>query len=127
MSKAKVLIVDDEKIVLKAYSIELEEEGFEVFRAATGPEAIEIMKKEMPEIVFTDLVMPGMNGVEICKQIKEIKPDAQVVLISGHPEEVVKYAVAFVEAGGKEEWLRKPLAEDELIQTANKLLQESKA
>ncbi|MFH1874388.1 MAG: response regulator [Pseudomonadota bacterium] len=126
MSKAKVLIVDDEKIVLKAYSLELEEAGFEVFRAASGAEAIAMTKKEMPEIVFTDLVMPGMNGVEICKKIKEIKPDAQVVLISGHPEEVVKYAVAFVDAGGKEEWLRKPLAKDELIETAEKLVKEIK-
>jgi YesN/AraC family two-component response regulator len=122
MGKAKILIVDDEKIVLKAFSRELEHEGYTVFRAITGSEALKIAEREKPEIVFTDLVMPEMNGLEICKAIKQMLPGTEVVLISGFPEEVLKYGLDFVKAGGREEWLRKPLAADELPKAAKKLL-----
>jgi len=124
MAKPKILIVDDEKIVLKAYARELERVGYEVFRAMTGSEAIEIAKRERPDIVFTDLIMPKMNGVEICKTLKGICPDAEIVLISGYPEEVVRFQIAFVDAGGREEWLRKPLSIDELPDTAKLILKE---
>jgi len=120
----KILIVDDERIVLKAYTRELERLGYEVFRAMTGPEALEIAKRECPDIVFTDLVMPEMNGVEICKAIKGICPDAEIVLISGYPEEVVRFQMKFVDAGGREEWLRKPLGIDELPDAAKRILKE---
>ena len=124
MAKPKILIVDDEKIVLKAYARELERVGYEVFRAMTGSEAIEIAKRESPDIVFTDLIMPEMNGVEICKALKGICPDAEIVLISGYPEDVVRFQIKFVDAGGREEWLRKPLSIDELPDTAKRILEE---
>lgn len=124
MCKAKILIVDDEKIVLRAYVRELEKAGYEVFRAMTGQEAIEIAQKEKPDIVFTDLVMPEMNGVEVCKKIKEINPGIEVVLISGYPEEISKYGEDFWDAGGRDEILRKPLGPDELPGKAEKILKE---
>lgn len=124
MGKAKILIVDDEKIVLIAYVKELKTAGYEVLRAMTGKEAIEIAGKEKLDIVFTDLVMPEMNGIEVCKKIKEINPETMVVLISGYPEEIQKYQMDFISAGGREEWLRKPLTHDELPETAEKILEE---
>jgi CheY-like chemotaxis protein len=74
MDKIKILIVDDEKIILKAYAKELEAIGCEVYRAMNGQEAIKMAQRENFDIVFTDLVMPGMNGVEVCRGIKKIHP-----------------------------------------------------
>jgi YesN/AraC family two-component response regulator len=124
MGKAKILIVDDEKIILTAYAKELKMAGYEALRAMTGKEAIEIARKEKPDIVFTDLVMHEMNGVEVCKKIKEIRPETEVVLISGYPEEIQKFQMDFIDAGGREEWLRKPLGQDELPETAKKIMKE---
>ncbi len=126
MSKGKVLLVDDEKIILKAYARELESAGYEVFKAMRAQDAVEIVQKESPDIVYTDLVMPEINGVEICRSIKEIAPDVEVVLISGYPEETIKYQIDFITAGGREEWLRKPLESDELVNTTDKILGEKR-
>ncbi len=124
MSRGKTLVVDDDKIVVKAFARELENAGYEVFKAMAGEEAVEIAKKEKLDLVFVDLVMPEMNGVEVCRKIKEINPQIEVVLISGYPDEVAMYQMDFIEAGGREEWLRKPLGPDELQDTADKILKE---
>lgn len=58
MRKAKILIIDDEKIVLSTYSKELTAAGYDVFTASNGRTALEIVRQEKPDIVFTDLVMP---------------------------------------------------------------------
>ena len=125
MSKIKVLIVDDEKIALKAYAKELRKSGYTVYKAETGNEGVEIARSEKPDIVFTDLIMPDINGVEVCKMIKAMDSKIEVVLISGHPEEAVKYQLDFVDAGGREEWLRKPLEPYELTETVKKYMEKS--
>lgn len=127
MGKAKIMIVDDEGIVLRAYEKELTKVGYEVFRAMTGKEALEIARKEKIDIVFTDLVMSEMNGVEVCKEIKKMSPKTELVLMSGCPEEVAKHQMGFIEAGGRDEWLRKPLGPNELPETVEKILKEKGA
>lgn len=122
MDRIKILLVDDEKIILKAYAKELELAGHDVYKAINGQEAIKIAQKDKPDIVFTDLIMPGMDGVEVCKKIKELYPDAEIVLVSGHPEDAAKNQVNFIRAGGRDEWLRKPLGPDELSNTVEKIL-----
>ena len=77
--------------------------------------AIEIAHKQKPDIVITDLIMPGMNGVELCRRIKEVSPATEVVLLSGHPEAVNKYQRDFVSAGGRDTILSKPLSIVEMI------------
>lgn len=124
MAKGKILIIDDEKIFLEAHREEIEEAGHEVKIALSGKEAIALARKEKFNIVFVDLVMPEMNGVEVCKEIKKISPKTEVTLISGHPEEIRRYEIDFITAGGREEWLRKPLGEDELSNVAEKILKE---
>ena len=124
MTTGKILIVDDEKIILTAYGHILRKEGHMVFTAISSREAIDIARKERLDIIFTDLVMPDFNGVEICKIIKEIQPKVEIVLISGYLEEAVKYQIDFIKAGGREEWLRKPLLENELTEVAEKILKE---
>jgi two-component system alkaline phosphatase synthesis response regulator PhoP len=123
MKKPKILLIDDEELVLAGLSEELMSAGFHVNTALNGKEAIKMVKEEKPDIIFTDLVMPGMNGVEVCKEIKEINSAIEVVLISGHPEEIEKYQMDFIVAGGRDEYLRKPLFENEVLQVTTKILE----
>ncbi len=81
---SKLLIIDDEEGIRKVLSLSLASDGYEVLAAATGEEGIEIFKKESPSIILTDIKMPGMDGIEVLKQIKELNPDAEVIMITGH-------------------------------------------
>jgi YesN/AraC family two-component response regulator len=121
MNKLRILLVDDEAIILIGWQKELEPEGYDVRTALTGREAVEMAKEEKPDIVITDLVIPDMNGVEICRKIKEMYPDTNVVLVSGHPVETKNYVMDFINAGGRDEYLRKPLIEDEIRNTIKKI------
>jgi len=125
VEKTKILIVDDEKIVTVAYARELEDLGYEVFKALSAREAIESVKREKPRVVFTDLILPGTNGVELCRQIKSIDPKVEVVLMSGYTSETGRYMADFIEAGGSSKWLEKPLPEGELRRIIEEILKES--
>ncbi|MCP4350644.1 MAG: response regulator [Desulfobacterales bacterium] len=80
----KILIIDDEKATLSMFRLFLKAYGYTVFIAENGAEGIEVLKKEKPSIVFTDLKMPGMDGFEVLKRIKEIEPATEVVVMTGH-------------------------------------------
>ncbi len=121
---ANILLVDNEKVLLIALQEELEKAGHNVKTALNALDAIELIKKENFNIVYTDLIMPKMNGVELCKKIKEISNKTQVVLFSGHPEELPKHIDAFTKYGGRKENLKKPLKDNELIKYTENLLNE---
>ncbi len=80
----KILIIDDEKPTLSMFRLFLGAYGYSALTAENGPEALEIFKREKPPIVFTDIKMPGMDGLAVLKAIKEIDPLTQVVVITGH-------------------------------------------
>ena len=124
MSKARILLVDDEELVLVGWQEVLESSGYHVKTALSGKEAIEIVNEERPDIVFTDLIMPEMNGVEVCRIIKALFPDTEVVFVSGHPRETEKLLMDFINAGGRDEYLRKPLYKEEIIKVVEKIVRE---
>ena len=120
----KILIVDDEQLILLAWQHQLGSEGYDVRVALNGKEAIAAAMEEKPHIVITDLIMPGMNGVEVCKRIKEMYPDTEVVIVSGNPLETERQLMDFLNAGGRDEYLRKPLLDDELVNSVRKIVAE---
>lgn len=124
MPKARILFVDDEKLILKAFSRLLETKDYYVKTAISGYEAIEIASTEEFDIIYTDLVMPDMSGVEVCREIKKLLPNAEVVLVSGHPVQLEKHKAAFVKAGGRKEFLRKPLLGTQVLKLTEEILQE---
>ena len=126
MSKkqAKILIVDDDVLILKAFKRLLELEGHIIETNSSGRAAIEIAKSEKFDVVYTDLVMPDINGVEVCKEIKKISPSTEIVLISGHPSQIAKYKLDFIRAGGREEFLRKPVMGLSLLEKTESILSE---
>ncbi|MFH1349436.1 MAG: response regulator [Pseudomonadota bacterium] len=80
----KILVIDDEKPTLNMFQLFLGAYGYTVLTAEDGEDGLAIFKKERPPIVITDIKMPGMDGLEVLKRIKEIDPDAEVIVITGH-------------------------------------------
>jgi len=84
MKKAKILVVDDEVIIRDSLRDWLNDAGYEVFTAENGPKALETIKRERPRVIIADLVMPGMDGIELMKRAKEISPDIEVIIITAY-------------------------------------------
>ncbi len=80
----KILLVDDEEGIRKVLSISLSDIGYQVFTAENGEDALKIFRTENPPIVLTDIKMPGMDGIELLRKIKDENPDTEVIMISGH-------------------------------------------
>lgn len=77
----KVLLVDDEEDILEFLSYNLKKDGYDVYTALNGKEAIEIAKKVNPNLIILDVMMPGMDGIETCKEIREL-PEMKNVLVA---------------------------------------------
>ena len=86
MEKKKVLLVDDEESILILYSEEIEEEGFAVEVAHNGDQALKAFQGSSPDLVILDINMPGMNGIEVLRQMKAINSELPVILSSAYPE-----------------------------------------
>ncbi|MBL0714880.1 MAG: response regulator [Desulfosarcina sp.] len=82
--KEKILIVDDEEGIRKVLGISLADRGYDVLTAENGSEALRTFAREQPGIVLTDIKMPGMDGIELLRRLKQANPDAEVVVITGH-------------------------------------------
>jgi DNA-binding response OmpR family regulator len=86
MGKKHILLVDDEEGIRLLYREEFEEEGYDVATASNGEEALEKFSQESPDLVILDINMPGMNGIEVLRRMKEINPELPVILSSAYQE-----------------------------------------
>ena len=118
-ARARILAVDDEAIVLDSFRKILVLEGFSVDTVQSGPEALTLLRERDYEFVFTDLKMPGMDGVEVVKAVKHLRPDVDVAVITGFG--TIETAVETM-AFGAADYVQKPFTEDELVGFANRLL-----
>jgi two-component system NtrC family sensor kinase len=81
---SKLLLIDDEEPIRKIVGLYLRSKGYEVFTAADGQSGMELFRKERPPIVLTDIKMPGMDGIEVLKKIKQTDLETEVIMITGH-------------------------------------------
>lgn len=109
-----VLIVDDEDLTLRTISRGLVGEGFEVLTAASGEEALQLFEDEKPDLVLLDIVLPGMDGVEVLRQIKAANPACIVVMMSAY--HMVDRAVEAMKLGAYD-YLIKPFHLTDLTST----------
>ncbi|WP_207680204.1 ATP-binding protein [Desulfonema magnum] len=118
----KILIIDDEKDIVKFLSELLAREGFQVRNALRGEEAINIFKAEPFDLVITDIRMPGMNGLEVMKQIKAMDEDTEVIILTGFA--TFDTAIKALRDEGASDYLLKPLeSTDELFIALNRALE----
>ncbi len=104
----KVLIVDDEPDILEFMEYNLKKEGYEVLLAKNGKEAIDLARKERPQLIILDIMMPVMDGIEACRQIREI-PELQhtlVTFLTARNEEYSQIAGFDV---GADDYISKPI------------------
>jgi len=116
----RVLIVDDEKGIREALKQVLEYEEIEVQTCASGHEALRVYPEFRPHLVFLDVKMEGMDGLETLKRVRELDPHAQVVMISGHG--TIQTAVEATQLGAYD-FLEKPLDTDRILLTLRNALQ----
>lgn len=81
---AKILIVDDEKDFVEMFSLRLKHQGENVLVAYSGEEALKMLEKTVIDVIFLDIRMPGMDGIDTLKQIKKLYPIVEVLLLTGH-------------------------------------------
>ena len=84
--KEDILLVDDEEGIRKVLGIALSDRGYKVLTAEDGDGALRLFRETKPAVVLTDIKMPGMDGIELLKRVKEESPDTEVIMITGHGE-----------------------------------------
>ena len=111
MITSKILIIDDEKHMCWALERAMKQEGYQVITANNGPDGLELLKEELPSLVTLDLKMPGMDGMEVLKCIKEINPKLPVIILTAHG--TIDSAIEAMKQGAVD-YLTKPFDLDEL-------------
>lgn len=115
----KILVVDDAAFIRMRVEKFLQRQGFDVFLAEDGTSGLESFKKEKPDIIFLDVTMPDISGMEVLKQIKEIDKDAKVVMLTNiDQQDTIMEAVKL----GAKGFMKKPFEEEKLLDKINKLL-----
>ncbi|WP_243312164.1 response regulator [Fundidesulfovibrio agrisoli] len=112
MEQARILVVDDERDYNETIVKRLRRRGFEAETALSGPEALELLGRKSFDVALLDIMMPGMDGIEVLRELKKRTPEVEVILLTGH---------ASVESGvlgmsiGANSYLLKPVDFDELL------------
>lgn len=119
MDKQKVLIVDDQNGIRVLLVEVFSNEGYKTFQASNGKLALEIVRKESPDLVLLDMKIPGMDGLDILKHIKQIDPGIKVIMMTAYGElDMIKEATDL----GALMHFTKPFDIDELRQAVNNQL-----
>jgi DNA-binding response OmpR family regulator len=113
-----VLVVDDEPNLVDLVRSYLEREGYAVLSAADGPAALDLARTAQPDLVVLDLMLPGLDGVEVCRRLRRFS-DAYVVMLTARAEEVDKLVGLAV---GADDYLTKPFSPRELVARVKAML-----
>lgn len=114
MNKGRILVVDDEEDILNLLDYNLSRAGFEVVRAADGPEALELARRKGPDLIVLDIMLPNMEGTEVLKRLKQNEGtrEVPVIMLTAKGEEVDRI-VGF--ELGAEDYITKPFSPRELM------------
>ncbi len=121
MSKGRILVVDDEIYIVHILDFSLGMEGYEVITALDGEQALEKLKSERPDLIVLDIMMPKLDGYEVCKAIKS-DPDTRhipVILLSAKGRNVDQKLGFDV---GADDYITKPFSPRKLVERINQLL-----
>lgn len=116
-----VLVVDDERVIADTLSIILSRNGFSVMTAYDGQRALELARLVSPQLLISDVAMPGMNGVELATAIKRSNPQCKILLFSGHASTMDLLARARL-AGHHFHLLSKPVHPSDMLRRVSECL-----
>jgi two-component system nitrogen regulation response regulator NtrX len=120
VSKPVILIVDDEAGIRESLSGILEDEGYDILTADSGEEAVRILKETSPDLIFLDIWLTGMDGIKTLQEIKAMKPDVPVIMISGHGS--IELAVKATQTGAYD-FLEKPLSLERVLLVSKRAIE----
>lgn len=123
-NKYSLLLVDDEPDVLEFIGYNLRKEGFKVYTASNGKEAIQLAQEINPQLILLDVMMPGMDGIETCEELRKIPPLKNVVIafLTARGEDYSQ--IAGFDAGG-DDYISKPIKPKVLVSRIKALLKRS--
>jgi len=116
--KTKILIVEDEPTLLETLEYNFQRQGYEVSTADNGPLALEIARREQPEVIVLDVMLPGLDGIEVCRILRQ-EMSVPILMLTARADEVDK--VVGLEVGA-DDYLTKPFSMRELIARVKALL-----
>jgi DNA-binding response OmpR family regulator len=108
----KILIVEDERHILEFIELNLKMSGFHILKALSGEEALDVIEKENPHIVILDIMLPGIDGFEVCKRIRQDRPKTAIIMLTALGQDMDK--VMGLEMGA-DDYIVKPFNPLELI------------
>jgi two-component system nitrogen regulation response regulator NtrX len=121
--KSRILVIDDEAEIRRSVKMILEYEGYDVTEASSGPEGLAMIEREPPDLVFLDIKMPGLDGLEALQRIRQTNESLPVVIISGHG--TVSTAVEATKLGAFD-FIEKPLASERVLVTIRNALDQTR-
>lgn len=114
----KVVVVDDEAALVEVVASYLVKEGFDVEIAADGPTAVEVTRSVQPDLIVLDLMLPGFDGIEVCRRVRAFS-DCYIIMLTARDEEVDKLVGLSV---GADDYIVKPFSPRELVARAKAML-----
>ena len=123
MADERVLIVDDEKNIVTSLKGILSDEGYDVLTASDGLEALEKIQLDPPDLVLLDIWLPGMDGIEVLKTVKNYHPEVEVLVMSGHG--TIDTAVKATKLGACD-FIEKPFSLDQITQSIENVFAEKR-
>jgi len=120
MATAKILVVDDEKLIRWSLKENLEKENYEVFTAETGEKALELVNQELPDLILQDIKLPGINGLEILEHVKKLSEESLVIMMTAYGD--VNTSVKAMKLGAYD-FIEKPFDFNKLKLTVAKALE----
>lgn len=111
MAKTRILVVDDELSIIKFLRANLETKGYEVLTAMDGAEALQTIERELPDLIILDIMMPRIDGFEVCRRLREWS-SIPIIMLSARADEMDKVKCLEI---GADDYITKPFSAGELI------------
>ena len=119
----RILIIDDSQTIRTFFTLALEDTGYEVDTAESGEKGIESHKKTKSDLIFVDLEMPDMNGIEAIRQLRKVSPDVPIYIITAFSIKFVDEIRALITEGIKIEIINKPIPSADIRDVAKIVLE----
>ncbi|MGB2764630.1 MAG: response regulator transcription factor [Candidatus Aminicenantaceae bacterium] len=120
----KILIIDDDKVLLETLKVYMEIEGFKVITAADGEKGFQLASQETVDLIILDFLLPSLNGLEVCKRLRTKKIKTPIIMLTGEKKEEIDKVLGL--EFGADDYITKPFGTKELLARIRAVLRRSK-